>query len=73
MQTYNHSWEIDKWRYYEVAQPVGIFDDFLHLYKNGNRYKMPTRFISLYVPTNKFFIEINKVNKFLERVNVDNL
>ena len=68
MRAYNHLWQIDKWIFREVERPVGIIGDYLHLKRNGGEYKMPLVFVALYVPTNKFFIQINKVNKFLERV-----
>lgn len=68
MQAYNHLWQINKYQFKEVAKPREIIDGFLHLIKNDVEYRMPERFIALYVPTNKFFIEINKVSKYLEKV-----
>lgn len=68
MQAYNHLWQINNYKFKEVAEPRGIIDGFLHLIKNNIEYWIPERFIALYVPTNKFFIEINKVSKHLERV-----
>ena len=69
MQAYNHMWQINNHKFKEIAEPKGIIVGFLHLIKNGVEYRMPERFVALYVPTNKFFIEISKVNKYLERVN----
>lgn len=68
MQAYNHLWQINNHQFKEVAEPRGIIDGFLYLIKNNVKYRMPERFIALYVPTNRFFIEINKVNKYMERV-----
>lgn len=69
MQAYNHLWQINNHKFKEVAEPKGIINGFLHLIKNNVEYRMPKGFIVLYVPTNKFFIEINKVSKYMERVN----
>jgi len=73
MQRYNNIWEINQYKYYEVAQPICIIDKFLYLLKNNIKYKFPIDFIVLHVPTNKFFIQKNKINKFLEKISNDNI
>jgi hypothetical protein len=69
MQAYNHLWQINKFIYKEVAQPYDFVDGFLYLMRNGVKYKMPERFVALYVPLNKYYIQMDKVSKYLERVN----
>jgi len=68
MQAYNHLWQINNHKFKEVIEPQGVIGGFLYLIKDGIEYRMPERFIAFYVPTNKFFIEINKVSKYMERV-----
>ena len=69
MQAYNHLWQINKWKYREVAQPCGFVDGFLYLLRNGVKYRIAERFVALYVPLNKYYIDMSKVSKYLERVN----
>ena len=68
MQAYNHLWQINKWEYREIASVLNVVDGFVHLLRNGREYRMPVRFIALYVPLNKYYIQIGKVSKYLERV-----
>ena len=68
MQAYNHAWQINKYIYREVGQPCGWVDNYLYLLRNGVKYRMPERFIALYVPLNKYYIQIGKVSKYLERI-----
>jgi len=68
MRAYNHSWQINKWEYKEVSTPLNVIDEFLHLLRGGVEYRMPLKFIVLYVPLNKYYIRMDKVNKYLERV-----
>lgn len=68
MRAYNHLWEINTFKFREVGKPIKLENGFLYLTRNGVEYRMPTRFIAFYVPIGKFFIEISKVSKYLERV-----
>lgn len=68
MRAYNHLWQINKWEYREVLTPINVIDEFLYLLRGGVEYRMPLRFIALYVPLNKYYIQIGKVSKYLERV-----
>ena len=54
--------------YKEVGCPVGVLDDYLHLQRNGVEYRIADRWCALYVPLNKYYIQIGKVNEHLERV-----
>ena len=68
MQAYNHLWQINRYKYREIGDVLNVVDGFIHLLRGGVRYKMPERFIALYVPLNKYYIDMSKVNKYLERV-----
>jgi len=68
MRAYNHLWQINKWEYKEIANVLSVVDGFVHLLRGGREYRMPERFIALYVPLNKYYIQIGKVSKYLERV-----
>lgn len=68
MRAYNHSWQINKWEYREIASVLNVVGGFVYLLRNGREYRMPERFIVLYVPLNKYYIQIGKVSKYLERV-----
>lgn len=68
MRACNHLWQINKWEYREIASVLSVVDGFVHLLRNGQEYRMPERFIALYVPLNKYYIRMDKVNKYLERV-----
>lgn len=69
MRAYNHLWQINKYMYKEIASVQSVVDGFVHLLHNGREYRMPERFIALYVPLNRYYIQIGKVSKYLERVN----
>ena len=69
MQAYNHIWQINKYMYREVGQPCGHVDGFLYLLHNDINYRIADRWVALYVPLNKYYIQIGKVSKYLERVN----
>ena len=68
MIAYNHLWQINKYMYREVGQPCGYVDGFLYLLRNGIKYRIADRWCVLYVPLNKYYIQIGKVNEHLERV-----
>ena len=68
MQAYNHSWQINKYKYREVGHVLSVVDGFIHLLRGEREYRMPERFIALYVPLNKYYIRMDKVNAYLERV-----
>jgi len=68
MLTYNHLWQINKYMYREIGCPVGVVDGFLYLLRNGIKYRILDKWVALYVPLNKYYIQIGKVNKYLERV-----
>ena len=65
----NHKWEINKYRFREIAQPIGPVGDLFQLIRNGVRYAIPSRFVMCYVPLGVYYIEIGCVNKFMRRVN----
>ena len=68
MLAYNHDWQINKYMYREIDNVIKVIDGFVHLLREGREYRMPEHFIALYVPLNKYYIQINKVSKYLERV-----
>lgn len=68
MRAYNHLWQINKYMFKEVGCPVGVVDDYLHLQRNGQEYRIKLAWVALYVPLNKYYVQIGKVNKYLERV-----
>lgn len=68
MRAYNHLWQINKWEYREVGQPCCVIDGYLYLLRNGVKYRISDRWVALYVPLNKYYVQIGKVNKYLERV-----
>ena len=68
MRAYNHLWQINRYIFKEVGYPVGIVDDYLHLQRNGVEYRIKLAWVALYVPLNKYYIRMDKVSKYLERV-----
>lgn len=68
MKSYNHLWQINKWEYKELENVLDVSDSYIYLLRKNVKYRMSLEFISLYVPLNKYYIQINKVNKYLERV-----
>ena len=68
MLSVNHEWQINKYTYKEIANPIGVFGDYFHLIKNDAEYQIPISCIIYLVPKNKYFIRMKSVNKLMKRV-----
>lgn len=68
MRRVNHKWQINEHRYWEIETPIGELGNWFHLKRDGKEYRMPNRYIAEYIPLNRYYIEIAKVNEHLERL-----
>jgi len=68
MLRYNHLWQINKYVYRQVGCPLRVIDDYLHLERNGVEYRIWDKWVALYVPLGHYYIRMDKVNDYLERV-----
>lgn len=68
MLAVNHDYQINKYIYKEIAEPIGLFGNYFHLKKNNVEYRIPDSCIIYLVPNNKYFIRMKSVNKLMERV-----